>query len=67
MVSCLNDIIRPLLILPKMSKYVKNIKDKDVDKAKNKNNRLMFFSIDNVKQLEKDKIIWTKNWRIEKY
>lgn len=44
-----------------MSKYVKNIKDKDVDKAKNKNNRLMFFSIDNVKQLEKDKIIWTKN------
>ena len=54
-------MIRPLLILPKMSKYVKNIKDKDVDKAKNKNNRLMFFSIDNVKQLEKDKIIWTKN------
>ena len=61
LVACLDDVIRLLLILPKMSEYAKNFKDKDWDKAKNKNNKSLFFCIDNVSQLKKEKVIWTKN------
>ena len=43
-----------VLILPKMSGYVKKIKVKD------KNNKLMSFCINDVKLLEKYKTIWTK-------
>ena len=51
--------MRPLvLIMPKMSGYVKTFKVKEGDK--NKNNRLMSFRIDNEKLLEKYKAIWTK-------
>ena len=48
LVGCLDDVIRPLLMLPKMSEYVKNFKDKNVDKVKNKNSKLMSFCIDKV-------------------
>ena len=45
--------IRPLvLIMPKMSGYVKTFKDK--------NNKLIYFLIDDEKLLEKYKAIWTK-------
>ena len=51
--------IRPLvLIMPKMSGYVKIFKIKEGDK--DKNNKLMFFIIDHEKLLEKYKAIWTK-------
>ena len=47
--------IRPLvLIMPKMSGYVKTFKVED------KINKLMSFRIDNEKLLEKYKAIWTK-------
>ena len=61
LVACLDDVIRLLLILPKMSEFAKNFKDKDWDKAKNKNNKSLFFCIDNVSQLKKEEVIWTKN------
>ena len=39
LIGYLDDVIRPLVsILPKMSGYVKNFKDKDGDEDKNKNN-----------------------------
>ena len=48
----LDKVIRPLvLILPKMSGYVKTFKVKDRDK--DKNNKLMSFHIDDAKLLEK--------------
>ena len=51
--------IRPLvLIMPKMSGYVKTFKVKDGDK--DKNNKLMSFRIDDEKLLEKYKAIRTK-------
>ena len=51
-----NKVRRPLvLILPKMSGYVKTFKVKDGDK--DKNNKLMFFCIDDEKLLEKYKTI----------
>ena len=51
--------IRPLiLIMPKMSGYVKTFKVKDGDK--DKNNKLMLFRKDDEKLLEKYKAIWTK-------
>ena len=51
--------IRPLvLIMPKMSGYVKTFKVKDGDK--DKNNKLMSFHIDDEKLLEKHKAISTK-------
>ena len=41
------DVIRPLaLILAKMSGYVKTFNNKDGNKDKNKNNKLMSFRID---------------------
>ena len=51
--------IRPLvLIIPKISGYIKTFKVKEVDK--DKSNKLMFFCIDNEKLLEKYKTILTK-------
>ena len=41
-----------------MSGYIKTFKVKDRDK--DKNNKLMFFGIDDEKLLEKKKAIWTK-------
>ena len=51
--------MRPLvLIMPKMSGYVKIFKVKEGDK--DKNNKLMSFRVDDEKLLEKYKSIWTK-------
>ena len=47
---------RTILTLPKMNGYIKTFKDKD----RNKQNKLMFFRIDDEKLLEKCKIICTK-------
>ena len=59
MIGYLHKVIRPLvLILPKMSGYVKTFKVKDEDK--DKNNKLMCFHIDDNKLLRKYKTIWTK-------
>ena len=55
----LDKVIRPLvLIMPKMSGYIKTFKVKDGDK--DKNNKLMSFRIDDEKLLGKYKAIWTK-------
>ena len=52
-------VMRPLvLILPKMSEYVKTFKDKDEDK--NKNNKQIYLRIGNDKLLEEYRTIWTK-------
>ena len=47
-----------VLILSKMSRYVKTFKDKGGDK--NKNNKLMSLRIDDNKVLKEYKAIWTK-------
>ena len=47
-----------VLIIPKMSGYVKTLKVKDGDK--DKSNKLIPFSIDDQKLLEKYKAIWIK-------
>ena len=53
-----DEVIRPLvLVLTKMSGYVKTSKDKDNDNDKNKSNKLIYFRIDNYELLEKHKII----------
>ena len=58
MIEHLGEIIRPLvLILPKISGYVKNFKVNDGDK--DKNNKLMYFHIDDDKLLGKYKTILT--------
>ena len=49
--------IRPCLIMPKMSGYVKTFKVKDGDK--DKNNKLMSFQIDKENILQKYEVIWT--------
>ena len=55
----LDKVIRPLLlIIPKMSGYVKTFKVKERDK--DKSNKLMSFRIEDEKLLEKYKAIWTK-------
>ena len=46
------------MVFPKRSGYVKTFKIKDKDK--DKNNKLMFFRVDDGKLLEKYKTIWTK-------
>ena len=52
-------VVRSLvLVLPKMSGYVKTFKVKDGDK--DKNYKLMPFYIDDEKLLEKYKTIWTE-------
>ena len=61
LIRYLDDVIRPLvLILPKMSGYVKTFKDKDGDKDKYKNHKLVSCCIDNNKLLEKHKTVWDK-------
>ena len=51
MIGYLDKVMWPLLlILPKMSEYVKNFKDKDEDK--DKNNKLMSFRIHD------DELLW---------
>ena len=55
----LDKVIRPLvLIMPKISGYVKTFKVKERDK--DKNNKLMSFCINDQKLLEKYKAIWTE-------
>ena len=59
LIGYLNKAIRQLLlIMPKMSGYVKAFKVKDGDK--DKNNKLMFSRIDDEKLLAKYKAIQTK-------
>ena len=59
LVGYLDKAIRSLvLIIPKMSGYVKALKVKDRDKVKN--NKLISFRINDDKLLEKYKTIWTK-------
>ena len=66
MIGYLVEIIRPLvLILPKMSGYVKIFKAKDGDK--NKNSKLMSLCIEDDKLLEKYETIWTKIEDLKKY
>ena len=55
MIGYLDKVVRPLvLLLPKMSGYVKTFKVKD------NSNKLISFHIDDEKLLEKYKTIWTK-------
>ena len=55
LIGYLDKTIRPLLlIMPKMSRYLKTFK------VKEGHNKLMFFSINDEKLLQKDKGIWTK-------
>ena len=55
MIGYLDTVIRQLVvILPKMSGYVKTFKNKD------KNNKLISLHINDEKLLEKYKTIWTK-------
>ena len=59
LIGYLDKAIRSLvLIIPKMSGYVKALKVKDRDKVKN--NKLISFRINDDKLLEKYKTIWTK-------
>ena len=58
MVRYLDKVIRPLvLVLPRNVRYINtfNVKNRDEDK----NNKLMYFSVNDEKLLEKYKIIWT--------
>ena len=56
LIGHLDNVIRRLvLVLPKMSRYVKTFQVKDGDKGKN--NKLMYFRIDDEKLLEKYKTI----------
>ena len=60
MVGYLDKSIRPLvLVMPKMSGYVKIFKVEDGDKDKS-NNLMSFFCIDDEKLLKDYKAIWTK-------
>ena len=65
-IGYLDDLIRPLvLILPKMSGYIKTFSDKDWDK--NMNNKLMSLRIDDDKLLEKYQTISIKIEDLKKY
>ena len=56
-IGYLDDVVRPLvLILPKMSEYIRTSKERDGNKH-NKNNKLMSFHIDDDKLLEMYKTI----------
>ena len=58
MIGYVDEVIRPLvLILPKMSGYVKTLKVKNG--YKDKNHKLMSFHINGERLLEKHKTIWT--------
>ena len=55
------DVIWPfVLILPKMSGYVRTFKNKDGHKDENKNKKFMSFSINDDTLLKKYKTIWAK-------
>ena len=59
--GCLDHVLRPLiLVMPKLSGYVRTFKDKDADKDHNKNNKLMSFLTVADKLLEKYRNISTK-------
>ena len=59
LIGYLDKAIAPLVaIMRKISGYIRTFKVKDGDKVGN--NKLMSFSIDDVKQLGKCKAIWTK-------
>ena len=59
LIGYLDEVIRPLvLILPKMSRFIKTFKVKDGNK--DKNNKSMSFHIDDEKLFEKHKTIWAK-------
>ena len=59
LIRYLNKVIRLLVfVLPKMRGYVKTFEVKN--RHSNKNNKLMPFSIDDKKLLEKYKAIWSK-------
>ena len=59
MIGYLDKVIRTLvLMMPKMTGYVKALKVKEGDK--DKNNKLMSFRIDDEKLSEKYEAIWTK-------
>ena len=56
--NCIFKVLRLLLlILPKLSEYMKTFKVED--EGKDKNNKLMFFSINDENLLEKYRAIWT--------
>ena len=58
MIGYFDEVIRALvLILPKMSKYVRRYEDKGRGKTKNK--KLISWLIDDHRLLEKYKTIWT--------
>ena len=58
MIGYSDKTIRPLvLIMPKMSGYVKTFKVKNGDKD---NNKLMYFHIDDEKLSEKYNVTWSK-------
>ena len=60
MIGYLDKDIKPLvLIIPKMSGYVKT------DKVEDKNDKLMSFPIDDENLLEKYKAVWTKTKDLE--
>ena len=59
MIGYLDKAIRPfVLLMPKMSRYIKTFKVKDGDKYKN--NNLISFCIHHGKLLEKYKTVWIK-------
>ena len=59
MIGYLDKAIAPLVaIMPKIREYVRTFTVKDGDKVAN--NKLMSFSIDDVKHLGKYKATWTK-------
>ena len=59
LIGYLDEFIRPLvLILPKMSRYVKTFNDKDVNQIKN--NKSVSLCINDNKLFEKYKTVWTK-------
>ena len=59
LIGYLDKVIRSLvLVLPKISGYIKTFKVKDG--YKNKNNKWMSFRIDDEKVLQKYETIWTK-------
>ena len=65
MIVIFDENIRPLvLILPKLSRYVKHLVSGYLKTLKNgdlnKNKKLMFLRVDDNKLLEKYKTIWTK-------
>ena len=60
MIGYSDKAIRPLiLIMPKMSGYVKKFKVNDGDK--NKNNKLISFCIDDEKLLERSENFWSRS------